>query len=93
MARRSPLPKASAQLTLAMQRTICTQCHTSLHVAHLTSRTIRRLDGVWRLTLPLMRCLNPRCACFRKLCRPEEGRVRVPRDPRLLYHRSSMTSP
>jgi hypothetical protein len=57
---------------LAVQHTTCASCGTPLYIAHHTHRTIRRLDGVWRLTMPLMRCLNSHCASFRKLCRPEE---------------------
>lgn len=72
MARRSSQPNATAQQTLHLQRTTCTACASLLHVAHQTSRTIRRLDGVWRLTMPLMRCLNPQCLRFHRLCRPEE---------------------
>lgn len=44
----------------------------SLICPHQTQRTIRRLDGVWRLTLVLHRCLNRRCTRYRKRCRPEE---------------------
>ena len=72
MARRSSQPNATAQHTLYLQRTTCTACASLLHVAHQTARTIRRLDGVWRLTMPLMRCLNPHCPRFHRLCRPEE---------------------
>ncbi len=52
--------------------TRCAACGTALHVAHPTQRTIRRLDGVWCLTMSLMRCQSKHCARFRKLCRPEE---------------------
>ncbi len=55
-----------------VQHPTCALCGALLHGAHCTSRTIHRLDGVWRLTMLLMRCLNPHCPCFRKLCRPEE---------------------
>lgn len=55
-----------------MQRTTCVTCGATLHVAHHTRRTVRRLDGVWRLIMPLMRCLNPQCLRFHRLCRPEE---------------------
>src|SRR5215467_1882014 len=75
MARRSAQPNASAQQTLHLQRTTCIECASLLHIAHRTSRTIRRLDGVWRPTMPLMRCLNPKCLRFHRLCRPEEEGV------------------
>ncbi len=55
-----------------MQHTGCATCGATLHDVHDTHRTIRRLDGVWRLTIALMRCQNMHCASFRKLCRPEE---------------------
>lgn len=72
MARRTPTPPPTSTCQLAVQRTMCAACGAVLHVAHHAHRTIRRLDGVWRLTMPLMRCLNRHCASFRKLCRPEE---------------------
>jgi hypothetical protein len=74
MGRREPnlLPTKACQLVV--EHTMCHACRTVLHIAHRTQRTIRRLDGVWRLTLVLYRCLNRHCAHFRKLCRPEEER-------------------
>jgi hypothetical protein len=72
MARRTPRLQPTHACPLAVQRTLCATCGTTLHVAHLASRTIRKLDAVWRLTMPLKRCLNPHCPCIRKLCRPEE---------------------
>jgi hypothetical protein len=42
-------------------------------MAHQAQRTVRRLDGVWRLTMTLRRCRNARCRRYRTLCRPEEG--------------------
>jgi hypothetical protein len=72
MARRTPTPPPTSTCQLAVQHTTCASCGTPLYIAHHTHRTIRRLDGVWRLTMPLMRCLNSHCASFRKLCRPED---------------------
>ena len=72
MARRTPTPPPTSTCQLAVQHTTCASCGTPLYIAHHTHRTIRRLDGVWRLTMPLMRCLNSHCSSFRKLCRPEE---------------------
>jgi hypothetical protein len=72
MARRAPTPPPTVACRLVVQRMTCATCGAPLHVAHHTQRTIRRLDGVWCLTMPLMRCLNPRCLRFRQLCRPEE---------------------
>ncbi|HLW03587.1 MAG TPA: transposase [Ktedonobacterales bacterium] len=71
MARRTP-PTPTSTCRLVVQRATCTACGAALHVAHHAHRTIRRLDGIWRLTMPLMRCLNRHCASFRTLCRPEE---------------------
>jgi hypothetical protein len=79
MARRAPSPHPTRACHLMVQRTTCATCGAILHGAHYTSRTIRRLDGVWHLTILLMRCLNPDCPCLRKLCRPEEeGRWALP---------------
>ena len=72
MARRTRSPHPTHACHLTVQRTTCATCGATLHSAHDTQRTIRRLDGVWRLTILLMRCLNPHCPCFRKLGRPEE---------------------
>ena len=72
MARRTHTPPPTSTCQLAVQHTSCASCGTPLSIAHHTHRTIRRLDGVWRLIMPLMRCLNSHCASFRKLCRPEE---------------------
>lgn len=72
MARRTRTPPPTGGCQLAVQRTLCAACGTPLHAAHSTQRTIRRLDGVWRLTMPLMRCLNRHCLSYRRLCRPEE---------------------
>lgn len=72
MARRTPTPPPTGTCQLAVQHTSCAACGAALHVAHHAHRTIRRLDGIWRLNFVLLRCLNPHCARFRKLCRPEE---------------------
>jgi Transposase, Mutator family len=72
MARRTPTPPPTSTCRLVVQRTTCATCGATLHVAHHTHRTIRRLDGVWRLTMPLMRCQSMQCLRFRQLCRPEE---------------------
>jgi hypothetical protein len=40
---------------------------------------VRRLDGIWQLTLILHRCRNVHCLRYRVLCRPEdEGRWALP---------------
>ena len=74
MARRSPQPPASAQQTVHLQQTTCVLCGVTLHVAHHTQRTIRRLDGVWRLTMPLMRSLDPQCLRDHSLVSSRRGR-------------------
>jgi hypothetical protein len=72
MARRTRIPPPTGTCQLVVQRTTCVACGTPLHPAHQANRTIRRLDGIWRLNFVLLRCLNLHCARFRKLCRPEE---------------------
>jgi hypothetical protein len=46
--------------------------HSHLHRAHRAQRTIRRLHGVWRLSLSLVCCCNRQCSRYHQLCRPEE---------------------
>lgn len=72
MARRTRTPPPTSACRLVVQRTTCAACGTSLYAAHATQRTIRRLDGVWRLTMPLLRCRSRYCPRYRTLCRPEE---------------------
>jgi hypothetical protein len=72
MARCRPQPSATAAQHLRVQRTACSACGRRLLMAHQARRTVRRLDGVWRLTLVLRHCRNARCRRYRLLCRPEE---------------------
>lgn len=72
MGRRVSSPTPTNEYRLAVRRIICDACGDPLHVAHQAQRTIRRLNGVWRLTLVFHRCLNHHCRRYRKLCRPEE---------------------
>jgi hypothetical protein len=72
MGRRVSSPTPTNEYRLAVRRIICDACRDPLYVAHQAQRTIRRLNGVWRLTLVFHRCLNHHCRRYRKLCRPEE---------------------
>lgn len=72
MARCRTQPAASAEQRLTLRHTACVACGHRLMVAHSAQRTVRRLDGVWRLTLTLRRCRNACCRRYRTLCRPED---------------------
>jgi hypothetical protein len=72
MARRSPQPAATCEQELVLQQQTCIACGRRLTLAQYAHRTIRRLDGVWRLTLTLRRCRNRHCHRYRIVCRPEE---------------------
>jgi hypothetical protein len=79
MARCRTQPAATAQAVLTLRRAACVACGRRLSLAHRARRTVRRLDGVWHLTLTLRRCRNARCGRFRVVCRPEdEGRRALP---------------
>ena len=79
MAWRTTAPAPTHTESLAIWRTACVACGQALHAAQHTQRTIRRLDWVWHLRFVLHRCLNPHCARFRRLCRPEkEGAWALP---------------
>lgn len=79
MARRSPQPAATREHCLTLQQYTCVACGRRLTMAQRAHRTVRRLDGVWRLTLTLRRCRHARCSRYRLVCRPEEeGRWALP---------------
>jgi len=55
MARCRTQPAATAEHNLTLRHIACVACGQRLSVAHRAQRTVRRLGGVWRLTLTLRR--------------------------------------
>ncbi len=79
VARQSSAPLPTHACDLAVCHVVCATCSHPLHRVHRAQRTIRQLDGVWRLTLSLVRCHNHSCSSYHRLCRPEaEGAWALP---------------
>jgi len=79
MARRTPRPEATQQMTLIPLKEYCEQCGQPLWVACHGHRTVMMLSGLWKLTLVVRHCVQPNCPRFHKLYRPEEeGRWALP---------------
>ncbi len=72
MARKRGRPAATKQKTLDLLQRICRACGSRVLVARHSHRTVTTLDGVYRLTLKVYHCPNPRCPRFSYVCRPEE---------------------
>src|SRR5215470_5811794 len=79
MARRTPRPEATHEVTLTPLKEFCEQCGQFLWVAHHSHRTVALLSGLWRMTLVVRQCVEPSCPCFHQPYRPEEeGRWALP---------------
>jgi hypothetical protein len=79
MARRTPRPIASHAMTLTPLKEHCEQCGQPLWVGYHAHRTVMTLDGLWRLTLVVRRCMQPQCPRYHVAYRPEEeGRWALP---------------
>ncbi len=79
MARRTRRPVPMHAHFLEPVRTRCPQCQGPLWAAYLTRRTVTTLTGVYRLTLPIRRCVPPTCARYHQPYRPEaEGAWALP---------------
>src|SRR2546425_11814635 len=77
MARRTPRPQATQTITLTPLQESCEQCGQPLWVGYHGHRTVTRLDGFWRLTIVVRRCMQPECPRYHVAYRPEEeGRWR-----------------
>jgi len=72
MARRTRRPAPTQQQLLAPCRDRCPHCGGPAHVAYHNGRTVTTLDGVYRLTLRIRRCIDPACPLYRRPYRPEE---------------------
>jgi hypothetical protein len=57
----------------------CEHCGQALQVCYHSHRTVTRLDGLWRLTIVVRRCMQPACPRYHVAYRPEEeGRWALP---------------
>ena len=79
MARRTPRPQATQTITLTPLQESCEQCGQPLWVGYHGHRTVTRLDGLWKLTIVVRRCMQPECPRYHVAYRPEEeGRWALP---------------
>ena len=79
MARRTPRPQATHEITLTPVQEHCEECNQFLWVANHGHRTVTRLDGLWKLTIVVRQCIQPGCPRFHKPYRAEEeGRWALP---------------
>jgi hypothetical protein len=79
MARRTPRPEATHALTLTPLKEQCEKCGQPLQVGYHSHRTVTKLDGLWRLTLVVRRCIEPECPRYHVAYRPEaEGSFALP---------------
>src|SRR2546428_9633526 len=72
MARRTPRPQATQTITLTPLQESCEQCGQPLWVAYHGHRTVTKLDGLWKLTIVVRRCMQPECPRYHIAYRPEE---------------------
>ena len=79
MARRTPRPEATHAMTLTPLNEQCEKCGQPLQVGYHAHRTVTKLDGLWRLTLVVRRCIHPECPRYHVAYRPEaEGSFALP---------------
>ena len=79
MARRTPRPQATHEMTLTPLKERCEECGQLLWVGYHAHRTVTTLSGMWKLTLVVRQCIQPTCPRFHKHYRPEEeGRWALP---------------
>jgi|SRR5882762_307193 len=64
--------EATHALTLTPLKEQCEQCGQPLWVGYHAHRTVTRLDGLWKLTVVVRRCVQPECPRYHVAYRPEE---------------------
>jgi hypothetical protein len=69
---RPPRPEATQAITLTPLKESCEQCGQLLWVAYHGHRTVTKLDGLWKLTIVVRRCIQPECPRYHVAYRPEE---------------------
>src|SRR5438105_9423784 len=79
MARRTPRLEATHAMTLTPLKEYCEQCGQLLWVGYHGHRTVTKLDGLWKMTIVVRRCMQPECPRYHRAYRPEEeGRWALP---------------
>lgn len=73
MGRRGSRPAATHEQVLTPLRDQCVACGQRLWVAYHHHRTVVRLDGLWRLTVRVRRCVNAACPQYHRAYVPEEA--------------------
>jgi hypothetical protein len=69
---RPPRPEATHAITLTPLKASCQQCGQLLWVGYHAHRTVTKLDGLWKLTIVVRRCIQPECPRYHVAYRPEE---------------------
>ncbi len=69
---RPPRPEATHTMTLTPLKESCQQCGQPLWVGYHAHRTVTKLDGLWKLTIVVRRCIQPECPRYHVAYRPEE---------------------
>src|SRR6266852_4681138 len=69
---RPPRPEATHAMTLTPLKEQCEQCGQPLWVGYHAHRTVTRLDGLWKFTIVVRRCVQPECPRYHVAYRPEE---------------------
>src|SRR6266568_4751979 len=69
---RPPRPEATHAITLTPLKQSCEQCGQLLWVGYHGHRTVTKLDGLWKLTIVVRRCIQPECPRYHVAYRPEE---------------------
>ena len=76
---RTARAEATHMTTLTPLKEQCEQCGQPLWVGYHGHRTVTRLDGLWKLTVVVRRCVQPECPRYHVAYRPEEeGRWALP---------------
>src|SRR5260370_12064163 len=71
--------EATQSTTLTPMREAWEACGQPLWVGYHTHRTVTKLDGLWKLTIVVRRCVQPECPRYHVAYRPEEeGRWALP---------------
>lgn len=69
---RTPRLEATQSAILTPARETCDACGQRLWVGYHTHRTVTTLDGLWKLTIVVRRCVQPECPRYHVAYRPEE---------------------
>ncbi len=76
---RTSRQEATHSIRLTPLKESCEQCGQPLWVGYHGARTVTRLDGLWKLTIVVRRCIHPECPRYHVAYRPEEeGRWALP---------------